>query len=173
MDDKTLFEMLEILITHARRYPQMQPTDAVKLLYQNEFGGGHLVKDPAWSLVYIRKEYAETPHENNHIFIEPIGNGMARVHFQALDENILPLETLNSIFVESSKAHTGSIENFVEKLEILTGHFEEIPFCFSKEDLLTYLKEYAKQDYPMVSHSAAFHEAYAPAYRVVIENLIV
>ena len=31
----------QILQDHARKYPKMEPTDAVKLIYQNEFGGGH------------------------------------------------------------------------------------------------------------------------------------
>ena len=35
-------ELERILREHAERYPLMQPTDAVKLIYQNEFGGGHL-----------------------------------------------------------------------------------------------------------------------------------
>ena len=37
--------MKTILLTHAARYPLMEPRDAVKLIYQNEFGGGHLIRD--------------------------------------------------------------------------------------------------------------------------------
>ena len=33
-------ELDQILREHAMRYPKMQSTDAVKLIYQNEFGGG-------------------------------------------------------------------------------------------------------------------------------------
>ena len=38
-------ELRAILLAHAKRYPLMQPQDAVKLIYQNEFGGGHLIRD--------------------------------------------------------------------------------------------------------------------------------
>ena len=38
-------ELRAILIAHAKRYPLIQPTDAVKLIYQNEFGGGHLIRE--------------------------------------------------------------------------------------------------------------------------------
>ena len=38
-------DLKQILISHAARYPLMEPTDAVKLIYQNEFGGGHLIRD--------------------------------------------------------------------------------------------------------------------------------
>ena len=54
MDRKTL---QDILLAHAKRYPQMRPTDAVKLIYQNEFGGGHLIRDEEAVLNYLRQEY--------------------------------------------------------------------------------------------------------------------
>ena len=37
---------LEILQTHAARYPLMQPQDYAKLLYQSEFGPRHLLTTP-------------------------------------------------------------------------------------------------------------------------------
>ena len=40
----SMFELEAILKIHVKRYPLMQPTDAVKLIYQNEFGGGHLIR---------------------------------------------------------------------------------------------------------------------------------
>ncbi len=51
--------MLEdILLQHFDRYPQMQPQDAVKLIYQQEFGPGHLIKDEKKALEYLRQEMA-------------------------------------------------------------------------------------------------------------------
>ena len=41
----SMFELERILRQHADSYPLLQPTDAVKLIYQNEFGGGHLIRD--------------------------------------------------------------------------------------------------------------------------------
>ena len=38
-------EIIDILKIHTSVYPEMQPQDAVKLIYQNEFGGGHLIKE--------------------------------------------------------------------------------------------------------------------------------
>ena len=49
-------ELEQILREHAKRYPLMQPTDAVKLIYQNEFGGGHLIRDEQACLNYLRRE---------------------------------------------------------------------------------------------------------------------
>ena len=38
--------MKEILLAHLKQYPQMQLQDVVKLLYQSEFGGGHMITSP-------------------------------------------------------------------------------------------------------------------------------
>ena len=38
-------ELERILKDHAARYPQMEAVDYLKLVYQNEFGGGHLVPE--------------------------------------------------------------------------------------------------------------------------------
>ena len=48
--------MKEILLEHFHRYPQMQLQDAVKLLYQSEFGGGHMVTSPEKSLKSLEDE---------------------------------------------------------------------------------------------------------------------
>lgn len=47
-------ELETILRDHASRYPRMEPTDAVKLVYQNEFGGGHLIRNPESCLEALR-----------------------------------------------------------------------------------------------------------------------
>lgn len=51
--------MKEILMKQFARYPQMKIEDAVKLLFQSEFGGGHMVANPAKSLERIWQEWQE------------------------------------------------------------------------------------------------------------------
>ena len=46
----------EVLSEHINRYPKMQIQDVVKLIYQNEFGGEHLVKDANESLIKLEQE---------------------------------------------------------------------------------------------------------------------
>ena len=53
--------MEDILFAHASRYPLMEPRDAVKLIYQNEFGGGHLIRNEKACLEFLSKEYASVP----------------------------------------------------------------------------------------------------------------
>ena len=49
--------MREILIRHWEHYPRMEAQDLVKLIYQSEFGGGHLIRDPGESLRRLQAEY--------------------------------------------------------------------------------------------------------------------
>lgn len=159
----------ELLIIHARRYPRMMPTDAVKLIYQNEFGGGHLIRDEAACLRYLRQEYEGVEKNADAPLREDIGNGMVRIHLAAVPPE--DLEALGRDFIRSAAAHRGNLENFKEKLEILRQLAAENVFCFSAPELEAYLAEYEKAGYPMVSHSQVYRESYHPAYRVICQRL--
>ena len=100
----------ETLTAHAGRYPAMEPRDAVKLIYQNEFGGGHLIADPAGSLARLRAEYADAPRDPGAPLAEDIGNGMVRVHLGGLDRLEYPLEALNRDFARSAALHRGGMD---------------------------------------------------------------
>ena len=160
----------EILRIHAQKYPKMQPTDAVKLLYQNEFGGGHLVSNPQKSLEFILAEYGRTPQRKDLPLAEKIGNGILRVSLSALDGYGLSCQTLNDIFVKSSALVAGNISSFKEKLEILKALTEEGVFAFSAQELSEYLCAYERAGFPAVSHSELYRQAYSPAYRIVLED---
>ena len=77
-------ELNTILADHAARYPLMQPTDAVKLIYQNEFGGGPMIPDEQACMNYLRREYAGIEKAANIQPAERIGNGIVRVRLSAV-----------------------------------------------------------------------------------------
>ena len=162
----SMFELENILRTHARRYPLMQPTDAVKLIYQNEFGGGHLIRDEESCLRYLRAEYASAEKDPHAPLYEPIGNGIVRVNLAAVKE--ADLEWIGKRFIRSAFQHTGSLDRFLQKLEVLRQLTGEGIFSFSAEALERYLGQYAQAGYPMVSHSEVYRQQYHPAYRIVL-----
>ena len=49
--------MKNMLLKHYEAYPKMQLIDAVKLAYQSEFGGGHMIKSETESLQRLKDEY--------------------------------------------------------------------------------------------------------------------
>lgn len=163
-------ELETVLRKHALLYPQMQPTDAVKLIYQNEFGPGHFASDLQKALEYLKAEHSATPYTPTQNSYEDIGNGLVRVHLSAIQ--ISDLKALNEAFVSTANAHKGTLPAFLEKLEILKSLTAQGIFVFEKEELQSYLQDYSKAGYPPVSHSQTYKDLYYPAYRVVYKNFI-
>ena len=159
-------ELRAILIAHARRYPLMQPRDAVKLIYQNEFGGGHLIRDEEACLNYLRREYATLEKDPTAPLYEDIGNGIIRVNLAALREE--DLEQLGKAFIDSAAKHKGTLDSFLNKLEVLQTLTTEGVFAFDLDALNIYLSEYEAAGYPAVSHSPEYRQAYKPAYRIIL-----
>ena len=158
-------ELKSVLKDHARRYPRMEPTDAVKLLYQNEFGGGHLIRDVDACLRYLQAEYESVPKDPAATRREYIGNGIYRVNLAALTES--ELEDLGRDFIASAAGHKGSLNCFIQKLETLRHLTAEGVFAFDSARLEEYLTAYEQAGYPMVSHSPTYREHYKPAYRII------
>lgn len=158
-------ELNEILRAHSRQYPLMRPTDAVKLIYQNEFGGGHLIQNEQACLDYLRREYAQIRKDSAIPLYEQIGNGIVRVNLAAVEPE--KLEELGQAFLRSARSHTGNLPRFLQKLEILRQLTADGCFGFDRGELEAYLMEYQQAGYPPVSHSQQYRNAYHPAYRIV------
>ena len=158
-------ELRAILIAHAKRYPLMQPTDAVKLIYQNEFGGGHLIRDEEACLNYLHREYTSVAKDPTVPLYEDIGNGIIRVNLAAVKPE--DLEQLGKNFIDSAAKHKGTMDRFLNKLEVLRKLANEGVFNFDTNALNAYLSEYEAAGYPAVSHSPEYRQAYKPAYRII------
>ena len=164
---------LRILHTHARRYRQMTPCDAVKLAYQSVFGGGHLIPDAGASLERLRKEYEGLLRKDiGGELTEPIGGGFVRLHLSALDPELLPLEAVNAMFCRSAEMTAGDRERFEACLAEITRGCREGYLPFGTEELEAYLAAYRKNGMPAVSHSDTYREAYSPAYRIIRQEFV-
>lgn len=140
--------------SHLKKYPQMETSDIIKLYYQKEFGGGHLIDDSNKSLEYLKKECAALT--NSDYRIEDIGNGYCR--FYLFNANDIELNTINMMFVLSSKNNTGKISNLIRELRALNIDQTEV-------------EAYINQNCPMVSHSLKYNQLYQPHYRVMRSDL--
>ena len=166
----SMYELERILRTHGQQYPAMQPADAIKLIYQNEFGGGHLIKDTESCRNYLRREYAAVEKDPAAVRCDEIGNGIVRVNLAAMQEE--DLQWLGTAFIRSAAEHQGDMRSFLQKLKVLKMLVEQGAFSFDSAELERYLLEYEKAGYPAVSHSQAYREAYRPAYRVILADLL-
>lgn len=147
----------------------MQPIDLIKLIYQNEFGGGHFIDDPQKSLLRIVSEYANNQVKNQALYT-PIGNGFVRLNLAAIDIKTLSLEDVNRMFVLSANNAKGALEMFNEKTQYaLHLQKKERIFPFPYKDLFCCIEKHSKAGFPPVSHSPEFRNFYHPSYRVVKE----
>ncbi len=153
-----------IIAVHTGRYPLMQPRDGVKLLYQANFGGGHMIPDPQRAFLRLCEEYAATP-KTSELYCEDIGRGMMRLYIGGVPE--ASLASVNALFVMGANEHKGSMDDFLADLGKLEAAAKAGLTPFTAEALDEYLQGYKAEGCPMVSHTEEYRAAYAPSYRIM------
>lgn len=161
----------DIIISHSKSYPEMELPDYIKLIYQNEFGSGHMISNSDDSEAYLKSEYEtlliKASHQKRPNFIEAIGNGLCRIYLNPdkVAPDFLPL--LNQLFVATANIHQGSMINFQEKLSVLSELAAQNRLPFDVENVKSYLLEYSLAGCPLMHHSEAYQKKYHPHYRVI------
>lgn len=168
----------------------MQIQDMVKLIYQNEFAGGHMIENEEESLKRLNEECrhierhfsvaGNNGEETGEVFggtfrdagepfeaFEDIGNGLCRFNLAFLKNTGISTRTLNRFFVNTANSVRGSVKGFEGKLGVLTQYCRDGQLPFSLEELEVYISDYKSKGYPPVSHSEAYRKAYSPSYRII------
>ena len=163
--------MLEdILLRHFSLYPRMEAQDAVKLIYQQEFGPEHMIRDSAKSLAILKQEMAalgEGPADE--ALYESIGNGLCRLNLRPCKAKGIPLEDILRLFAETANGMQGDKKKFSAGIHVLQKLAEADETPFEPVLLDIFLAKYPK-NCPAVHHSDAYRLAYLPAYRVVSQR---
>ncbi len=157
----------DVLAAHFAQYPYMDPQDAVKLLYQAEFGPGHQVGDEKKSLALLKAEMEGLAAAKGERMYESIGNGLCRWNLRPCAEKGIPAEDINRLFVETARSVKGDKRRFLQSLHLLEQMAEEDETPFDPVELDVYLIRYREKKCSAVHHSEAYRAAYQPAYRVV------
>lgn len=168
MTDETIL----VLERHFELYPLMTPQDAVKLLYQSEFGCGHFAPSPEMAREMLNRECAGLKKDETHLKTEPIGGGFVRVHLEPLVGDKSALNALATAFVRSAESPCGSMDGFKLRLDALKSMAEGGKTPFSALELAEFMAEYEKLGCPAVHHSEIYRKNYHPAYRVIKSELI-
>lgn len=163
--------MLEdILLQHFAQYPQMEPQDAVKLIYQQEFGPEHMIKDAAKSLAALKMEIAQLQSSGaKEPLYESIGNGLCRLNLRPCRDRNIPAEDVNRLFVETAQGMEGDKKRFRQGIRALQKLAEEGETPFDAVELDMFLARYP-DSCPALHHSVTYRLAYAPAYRIVAQK---
>lgn len=165
--------MKNIILEHVKKYPLMEIHDIAKLIYQSEFGGGHMISNSQMSLKRIQEEYNSLTPEALDVpsVVENIGNGLARIYLSCLEHGI-PAEVLNEMFVHSANNKKGTIKGLQEKIKLVVSMCQEGVLSCPAEEAISFFEAWEKDGYPAMSHSEVYRQNYFPAYRVVEENFV-
>ena len=162
--------MQDVLADHFARYPLMLPQDAVKLMYQAEFGPEHLIRDEKKSLATLEEEMASLTPGSGEKMYEPIGNGLCRWNLRACLSQGIPAEDVNRLLIETAQSVHGDKRRFRESLRLLEDMAEGDETPFEAIELDIFLIQYRDKNCPSLHHSEAYRRAYRPAYRVVSQR---
>ena len=165
--------MKNIILEHVKKYPLMEIRDIAKLIYQSEFGGGHMILNSQMSLNRIQEEYRSLGQEALEVpsVVENIGNGLARIYLSCL-EHSLPAEVLNEMFVHSANNKKGTIDGLKEKMELVISMCRDSLIPYSADEMLEFFESWGNDGYPAMSHSETYRQNYHPAYRVIENNFV-
>lgn len=158
----------ELLIQHAKTFPQLQIQDVFKFLHQSAFGCEHFVASLEKATVFIEREYESGAQQAQ---IEPLDGAYCRVPLCIMRQG-LHAETFAKLFVASAKREEDGQSALMEKLKVARELVGEGVLPFAEKAFDEAAARWAANGYPAIHHSDVFREAYRPAYRVIAKEYV-
>ncbi len=153
-----------LLAHHAACYPALCATDVAKLLYQRVYGNGHLLGDRRVGFARLLSELAQCA-EHTAPTATRLGGDLCRLSLGAVGQGLSP-QTLHLAFCATHHCPGGE-PDFLDECRRAADFFA----AHDRADLACELRALcaagAVPNRPPVSHSAAYRQAYHPAYRLV------
>ena len=134
-------ELKTVLLKQQELYPKIQLQDLIKLVYQNEFAGSHIIASKKESLNRIKDEYRTLARRPSSFGFDSaaydyIGNGLCRLNLAAARQKFqIEPTTVNEFFLQTASWINGSIEGFETKLDWLKQYCQEGLLPCSVEEL--------------------------------------
>ena len=159
-----------IILEQIKKYPAMDIIDVIKLLYQKNFGCGHIISNKAKAKDYLKEEYEKVVEDKNIPLSEYIGNGFLRINLARYKAEKLNINDLFDAFYLSSKEATKGVDGFLDDVDVLREMIDHNEVLFGMNEFDLYFNKYVDNNMPMVSHSQIYHDIYDPHYRIVHEK---
>lgn len=168
----------DVLCRHLREYPLMQPVDLIKLCYQAEFGGEHLIRDSNACLSYVKREYESMPVTDGSVplceILEP-ETGIARVNMAAMGRYGISPELLCDVFVESAQSNPrrGSVSGLSGRIGLCPDAIYASGPDWDADVFDAVWHQYRSEGITSdgnclpLSHSSLYRDTYHPHYRVI------
>ena len=159
-----------IILSHYKRYPNMQIQDLFKFLYQSSYGCEHLVSSIEEVTDYIKKEYNSIT-QGMESEVEPLDGKYSRVPLSYLNKG-LSANTFGKLFFLSAKKEENGLYELKQKLKKAEELISNNQLPFSKVDFKKAIIEWKEKNYCAIHHSEIFNKFYKPSYRVISNDFI-
>jgi hypothetical protein len=164
---------LRMLVAHElASHPGAGIQDIYKLLYQGEYGVGHIIASREAAADYLNEELASMPKLNGDPLIEPCaGDGsMIRVNLRPFVERKYSAERLIDAMMETAGLVKGDRGRFEAAWKKVREFIELGYFQFPLQEYDAFTAEMKAKNFPYGHHSKAYEERYKPAYRVLLRS---
>jgi hypothetical protein len=166
----------DIILAHVARYPLMETTDVIKLLFQMTFGPAHFTMTPTFGSV---KEWILMEHQVMGVprmpMVEAIGDGFVRISLATLDTDGMTADRLTRLFLlsmDSIQDHDRATALFTRRLDLFVEMVMDGRLPYDASRTASACRAYLDGGIRPVSHSQSFRNAYNPHYRVVKADLL-
>ncbi|MDX2438570.1 MAG: hypothetical protein QNL88_16170 [Acidobacteriota bacterium] len=151
-------------------HPNAEAVDIYKFLHQAMFGPGHAVTDPDQAGLFLRNELAAMgPATTNETWCDTLGGDpfLVRVNLRPFVVNGFDTDVLLETFVATANAVHGDPQQMGVALDLAVRWLPSEGKKDLSHELQQFAREMKQKGYPAVHHSAAYVQAYQPAYRVI------
>ncbi len=163
-----------IVLAHIKRYPLMQPADLYKLAHQAAMGSEHAVSSEAAARSWLERELAELGDGPPEPLLEPISpdGRVLRCHLRPYLKAGHDPESLLQAFVRGANQVSGDAELLRSYLDAILRLAAAGKIGADAGALGALFAEMEMAGWPAARHSLVYQQAYRPAYRVVIRELL-
>ncbi len=147
----------------------MELVDIFKLIYQNNFGCGHLVSSQSEAYDRISSEI-ESIEPLDTKLVYDIGNGYSRLDLKAVKYKGIDTKLISRIFYLSSQETKLNLDSFYNDINLLREMSDDNQINFSKKDIHSFIKKWEDEGRLPFSHSENYRKKYNPAYRVILKK---
>jgi hypothetical protein len=166
-DDLTAWNNL--IKEHLVLYPQMQPDDVYKLVYQGIMGPGHLGNDTTQIAFYLKDELNSIESSEDEGLFENItpDSSYIRINLKRFKYENRDPALLVKIIAQSADIPKQSRSRLVKVWSNICREVENVTIPLNKTAFRQFDQFIKKNDYPVIHHSPEYMQEYQPAYRVV------
>ena len=160
---------IALVKNHLERYPLLQIQDVYKMLYQGEFGVGHLIDNTETAKHYLNSELEQVAGDSTEPLSEYISpdSVMVRINLRPFKAKQFDSDKLIQAMLKTARTVVGDTARFINDWEIVQQGINKGLLPFSASKTKKFWQEMKTQGFPAVHHSQEYQQAYHPAYRVI------